>query len=205
MTGESGELGKEPRMKYLFLRHAETEVSDRREWHGKADPSLSPNGRMHALSAAEKLDSLGHKVNFIVASDYCRAVETAKVIGEVLNCSVRLDPLLRERYLGDWEGLTQSEIEQRWPGFIDAWRAGKICGPPGGETDAEVAKRIAHVLTESVWCGSKLQLVISHAGLLRGLLSFHGMPNEEIPPLGGRWLNVMPSNRQIHIGEGASL
>ena len=118
-------------MKYLFLRHAETEVSDSLEWHGKADPSLSPNGRIHALRAAAKLCTLGHEVNAIVASDYSSS-QAAKVIGETLNCRVHLDPLLRERYLGDWEGLTQSEIERQWPGFIDAWRAGQICGPPAG-------------------------------------------------------------------------
>ena len=192
-------------MKYLFLRHAETEVSDSLEWHGKSDPMLSPKGRIHALIAAEKLNTLGHRVNVIVASDHCRAVETAKVIGEVLNCSVRLDPLLRERYLGDWEGLTQSEIEQRWPGFIDAWRAGQICGPPGGETDDEVTKRIVRALTGYVYRGAKLPLIIAHAGLLRGLLASHGMPDEEIPPLGGRWLTVTPSTGRIRIGEETSL
>ncbi len=47
-------------MDYLFLRHAETDVTDRLEWHGQADPPLSSKGRAHARAAAERLGVLRH-------------------------------------------------------------------------------------------------------------------------------------------------
>jgi len=41
--------------------------------------------------------------------------------------------------------------------------------------------------------------------LLRGLLAWNGMPDEEIPPLGGRWLTFTEETGQISIGNGTSL
>lgn len=191
---------------YLFLRHAETAKSESKEWHGgTSDPPLSLKGRKHALTAAERLFDLKHKIAVVVTSDFCRAVETAKVFAEVLNCDVHANPLLRERNLGEWEGLSQSEIERRWPGLIEDWRMGRICGPPGGETDDEVVMRVSCALSGYGFQGKDLTLVISHAGLLRGLLASNGMPDEEIPPLGGRWLTFTAETGQISIGDGASL
>jgi broad specificity phosphatase PhoE len=192
-------------MKYLFLRHAETDVSDRREWHGSSDPPLSEKGRVHAITAADRLHDLHHKIMTVICSDFSRAVETASVFGAVFDCVVLSSPLLRERYLGEWEGRTQDEIERLWPGLMEAWRAGRICGPPGGETDDEVTLRVKRALSEYACHGSEPTLVISHAGLLRGLLATHGMPDEEIPPLGGRWLTVKVSTGHIDIGKEASL
>jgi Histidine phosphatase superfamily (branch 1) len=133
-------------MRYLFLRHAETEVSDRSEWHGTSDPPLSLKGREHTLTATEQLRQLGLKITAVICSDFSRAVETATVFGEAFNCAVVRNPLLRERYLGEWEGLTQAEIERKWPGLIEAWRSGSIDGPPGGETDDQVTRRVRRAL-----------------------------------------------------------
>jgi glucosyl-3-phosphoglycerate phosphatase len=191
---------------YLFLRHAETAKSESKEWHGgTSDPPLSPKGRKHAFIAAERLCDLNHKIALVVTSDFCRAIETATVFAGVLNCDIDSNPLLRERHLGEWEGLSQSEIERRWPGSIEDWRMGRIGGPPGGETDDEVVMRVRSALSGYGVKGKGLTLIISHAGLLRGLLAWNGMPDEEIPPLGGRWLTFTEETGQISIGNGTSL
>jgi glucosyl-3-phosphoglycerate phosphatase len=192
-------------LNYLFLRHAETEVTGRREWHGEQDPPLSSDGRRHALIAAEKLSGLGHQIAAIISSDYCRAVETASLFGTVLNCAIVQDPLLRERDLGRWTGLTPHEIEHAWPGVLDAWRSGRICGPPGGETDDQVSSRVARALLGHANGSVAPKLVIAHAGLLRGLLASNGLPNEEVAPLSGRWLTLQPADAKLVVGEGAAL
>jgi broad specificity phosphatase PhoE len=192
-------------MDYLFLRHAETAVSDSREWHGPEDPPLSGTGRKHALEAAETLQDLGHPITTIITSDQCRAVETATVFDRVLNCGVVCDAQLRERDLGEWSGLTRCEIEERWPGYLEAWRTGRIAGPPGGETDKQVSKRLRGALFAHSNGSPMPKLIIAHAGLLRGLLASQGLPHDEIPPLSGRWLKLLPARQKIVIGEGASL
>lgn len=60
-------------MKYLFLRHAETAVSENQEWHGTSDPPLSLKGREHALTAAGRLCDLNQKIAAVITSDFSRA------------------------------------------------------------------------------------------------------------------------------------
>lgn len=186
-------------MRYLFLRHAETAVSERSEWHGKEDPPLSPTGRRHAIRAAEKLGGLGHEITVIITSDHVRAVETASVFAEVLKCAIIQDPQLRERDLGKWAGLTRREIERGWPGRLEAWRAGIICGPPGGETDEQVSRRVTRALRDHSNGSAAPKVVIAHAGLLRGLLASHGLPDEEVAPLSGRWLKLLPARPDLEV------
>jgi len=189
---------------FLYLRHAETAISDRLEWHGNADPPLSPAGKAHALQAARVLLALEYELPTIVTSDCRRAKETAAACSEVLRCPVVPDASLRERDLGDWTGLGLGEIEEGWPGRLEAWKQRKLPGPPGGETDREVAARVTRALLSyrANDPGSK-RLIIAHAGLLRGLLAWSGMADEEIPPLSGRWLTLLPRRRLV-IGETAS-
>src|SRR6266545_6670749 len=84
---------------FLYLRHAETAISDRLEWHGNADPPLSPRGKAHALQAARALLALDFGPSTIWTSDCRRAKETAAAFGEVLRCPVVPDANLRERDL----------------------------------------------------------------------------------------------------------
>lgn len=189
---------------FLYLRHAETAFSDRLEWHGNADPPLSPRGRAHALQAAQALSALGVEPATIWTSDRRRARETAAAFGEVLRRPVVPDANLRERDLGDWTGLSLDEIEAGWPGRLEAWKWRRLPGPPGGETDLDVASRLGRALLScSAGDPGSMRLIIAHAGLLRGLLATSGMVDEEVPPLGGRWLTLLPRRRLV-IGGPAS-
>lgn len=190
---------------YLYLRHAETTISDRMRWHGNADPPLSPKGRAHAVQAAEALSRVEAGIATILTSDCLRAKETAAVFSRFLRCPILPDANLRERDLGDWTGLSLGEIEKGWPGRLEAWRQRRAPGPPGGETDQEVAARVTRALLgHPTDDPGTLRLIIAHAGLLRGLLASSGMADEEIPPLGGRWLTSLPRRRLVVIGETAA-
>ena len=48
-----------------------------------------------------------------------------------------LDKDLRERFGGEWEGLSDEEIRERYPNERETWN------PPNGEPTAAVADRVA--------------------------------------------------------------
>jgi probable phosphoglycerate mutase len=54
-----------------------------------------------------------------------------------------VEAALREVDFGGWEGRTGPEVERDWATELAAWRAGAPVRPPGGETVAEVAARVA--------------------------------------------------------------
>ena len=94
----------------LLVRHGETDWNADGRLQGHTDRPLSDFGRRQAQQLADELD--GERLEAIYSSDLSRARETAEVVGERLGLSVELDPDLREKDWGNWEGLTAVERDR---------------------------------------------------------------------------------------------
>lgn len=91
----------------LLVRHGETDWNAEGRLQGHTDTPLNDYGRRQARALAERL--AGQQFAALYASDLARARETAEILGGVLGLGVELDPGLREKNWGTWEGLTPSE------------------------------------------------------------------------------------------------
>jgi 2,3-bisphosphoglycerate-dependent phosphoglycerate mutase len=91
----------------VLVRHGETDWNAAGRLQGHTDRPLSDYGRKQARRLAEEL--AGEKFDAIYASDLARARETAEIVGAQLHLTVVLDPDLREKDWGNWEGLTTTE------------------------------------------------------------------------------------------------
>jgi alpha-ribazole phosphatase len=81
---------------------------------------------------------------------------------------VRLDPRLRERGFGSWEGLTGSEIEERHGDALERWRAGEGPGAHDAEPYDAFAERIRHFLDDILEGHPRERvLVVAHGGSIR--------------------------------------
>ena len=94
----------------LLVRHAETDWNAVGRLQGHTDRPLSDFGRRQAEQLAAELE--GEELEAIYSSDLARARETAEVVGERLGLPVALDPDLREKDWGTWEGLTPIERDR---------------------------------------------------------------------------------------------
>ncbi|MGH9273389.1 MAG: histidine phosphatase family protein [Acidimicrobiales bacterium] len=190
----------------LLVRHGQSEWNADGRWQGQADPALTDLGRHQALHASRALGV----VDAIVASDLQRAAETAAIIaGELGVGPLVLDPDLRERHAGEWQGLTRAEIERAWPGYlgppppIDGTVAQEDTRrrPPGWEPDdALVGRAVVAIrrIYELVPHGEAL--AITHGGLVYALEAMLGAPFVRLPNLGGRWMEVGPEGPE-RLGE----
>jgi broad specificity phosphatase PhoE len=91
----------------ILVRHGETDWNAAGRLQGHTDRPLSDYGREQARRLAEEL--AGDELDAIYASDLTRARETAEIVGAQLHLPVVLDPDLREKDWGNWEGLTSTE------------------------------------------------------------------------------------------------
>jgi probable phosphoglycerate mutase len=111
----------------------------------------------------------------LVASDLARAWNTALEYGRRVATQPLPDPRLRERSFGAWEGLQRDEIATQWPEIYAAWRAGldPATKPPGGETRAEVGRRVAAAVREhaAALASDQVLLVVSHGAAITAALS----------------------------------
>lgn len=106
----------------VMLRHGQTDYNLGSRMQGQLDTDLSDLGRAQAVAAAEVLGKL--QPLLIVSSDLRRAYDTATRLGERTGQQVRVDPRLRETHLGDWQGLTQTQIDAEAP--APGWHGAKM-------------------------------------------------------------------------------
>lgn len=83
----------------ILLRHGQSEFNARfsatKIDPGIPDPGLTAIGRDQARAAGLALRDAG--LTRIFASPYTRAIETARIVAEVLRLPIGIDPLVRER------------------------------------------------------------------------------------------------------------
>ncbi|HEV8685758.1 MAG TPA: histidine phosphatase family protein [Gaiellaceae bacterium] len=150
----------------LLTRHGETDWNAQRRWQGHSDPPLNERGREQARELAAMLDG----VDVIYASDLARARETAEILGRRLGLEVRLDPRLRERSFGAWEGKTWDELEERFAEALDRWRAGETHGPDDAEPYQDFSRRVESFLEDILARHpGEMVLVVGHGGSIRAI------------------------------------
>ena len=167
----------------LVVRHGQSEWNTTGRWQGRADPPLTDEGRRQSKVAGGALGTF----DAVVASPLLRAAETATIIAELLGIGpVLTDPDLVERDAGEWQGLTRSQIQEGWPGFLDDGRR-----PPGYEPGDAMLTRTLSVLERiSERMGDGDVLVVSHGGVVYALEEACGEPWRRLPNLGARWFEV---------------
>ena len=122
----------------VLWRHGQTTWNAERRFQGQSDIPLDETGQAQAERAARLLAAL--RPDLIVSSDLSRAASTAAPLARLTGLEVMLDKDLRERHGGCWEGLTDTEIRERYPEAHATWT------PPDGEPTVVVAERVAAAL-----------------------------------------------------------
>jgi probable phosphoglycerate mutase len=127
-----------PARAYLLIRHGETEWSSTGRHTGRTDLPLTDDGRTEARSLSTLLLQLLRldEPAAVFSSPRLRALDTAKLSLGAFDTPVVVSDLLAEYDYGDYEGLTNDQIQALQPGwelFDD--------GCPGGESVAEVGGR----------------------------------------------------------------
>jgi len=157
--------------KVIFVRHGESVWNEARRFQGNSDPELSARGHAQAARVAQRLRGAG-LVAALYTSPLRRAAVTAQAIGEALGLPPRPEHDLREMGLGAWEGLTPTEIGERWGDAYHRWvrdPAGHV--PAGGEGMEVFSLRVAAAVDRmrAAHAGQDV-VVVSHGGAIGAYL-----------------------------------
>ena len=145
---------------------------------------LNEFGRVQAEEAGVRLRALvpGCEDLDYVASPLSRARETMELMRQAMHLppqEYRIDERLMELTFGDWEGLTWKEVRARDANAATARVRDKwTFVPPGGESYAMLAERIAPAVAEL----TRDAVIVSHGGVARVLLHLLcKVPRHEAP------------------------
>ena len=159
-----------------LLRHGALADDSRERFIGQIDLPLATEGIRQAQALAQALRH--ENIGIIYCSDLLRSQQTAKIIADEINVPIEARRELREISLGNWEGLSRSEIKSAFPAQYAA-RGNDIENYriPGGESFADCRLRVLAAWEAIQNCGSERVAVVSHAGINRLLLChLLGMP-----------------------------
>ena len=159
-------------MRILLARHGETPWNAEGRYQGQIDIPLSPVGEGQANALGQRLKDV--RIDRAVASPLSRAQLTARLaLGDARADMLQTDADLQEIAHGEWEGLLASEIQQKNPARLLAWREEpENVLMPGGESLRQVLDRSWRGLaraTEGLGEDDTL-LVVAHDAVNRVLL-----------------------------------
>lgn len=161
-------------MRVLLARHGETPWNAEGRYQGQIDIPLSPTGEGQARALGARLADV--RIDRAIASPLTRARTTAEfALGDARKAQLDTDAGLLEIAHGEWEGLLASEIRERDPERLLAWReAPESVQMPGagGESLQQVLDRAWPAFeraTAGLGDGDTL-LIVAHDAVNRVLL-----------------------------------
>lgn len=171
-------------VRVVLWRHGRTEWNATGRFQGQTDVALDETGMAQAERAARLLAGL--QPELIISSDLRRAADTAAPLARLSGLQLRLDPALRERGGGLWEGLTGDEIAERYPVRFAAWRRGEDVAPDGGESSQDLAARVVSAIEKAVTdVPDGVLVAVTHGGAARvGIGRLLDLPPERWSALG---------------------
>ncbi len=127
----------------VLARHGATELSLEKRFSGRGglDAPLAPIGIAQARALAAEVARRGD-VDRIVASPLLRTRQTAALVSAATGVAVEFDEGFAECAFGDWDGLTFTEVRQRWPEHLEDWLSSTDVPPPGGESFSQCRSRV---------------------------------------------------------------
>ncbi|SHN25983.1 histidine phosphatase family protein [Cryptosporangium aurantiacum] len=149
----------------LIWRHGRTEWNAAGRIQGQTDVPLDEIGVQQAIQAAPLLAAEGPDA--IVSSDLQRAKRTADALAAVTGLPVSVDARLRETGFGPWQGLSHTELAERWPDEYAVWKRGETPELPGIERPADVIARMREALTDALGAVEGTLVVVCHGGAAR--------------------------------------
>ena len=133
----------------LLIRHGETAWNREKIFRGVHDIPLNANGRAQAEQLAKAL--AGREIHAAYSSPLSRARETAQIALRGHDIPIEDHPDLKDFDYGEWTGLKDSVVAERWSEEHARWNTSPHqAHPSGGETLEGVRNRAVDFLSTLV-------------------------------------------------------
>lgn len=164
----------------FIIRHGQTDWNLEDKIQGHIDIPLNAQGMEQAQQVASFLKKKNVSFKALYSSDLQRAHQTAQPIAATFSLNIITTPHLRERHVGDLQGLTKQKVRETHGEHFDFdWEV-----IPGGETKTDFLRRIMNQITLIAQAHVNENVVmVTHGHAIRKLLTFAGYDINEWPAI----------------------
>ena len=158
------------RTRIYLVRHGQVVGHEEKRYNGQGDVPLTAQGE--AQFGMLQLRLSGKPIAAVYSSDLSRCLEGARVLAKPFELEPMSLAALRELHIGDWEGMTWQELQDRYPNEWQA-RLDDVVNyrVPGGENLLDLAGRVLPVIGEiAARHQGEDVVVVAHGGVNRVVL-----------------------------------
>lgn len=179
-------------MKLIFIRHGQTDWNVAGKIQGSYDSELNNNGVKQSIELTEKLLKLNYKFSKIYSSPQKRALKTAEILSKHSNIDYFPMKGLEEMNMGEWEGLSWSEVEKKYPIEYREWFLNRrYTKTPNGESYNDMLKRVLKSIHKIIEDNSDNVVIVTHSAVIMSLQCYiTNTPFDEM-------LKFKPKNTEI--------
>ena len=156
-------------MRFIFVRHGETEWNVTGRYQGQTDVPLSEKGRAQAEALGKRFADI--HVDEVYSSPLKRAYDTARAIAEPKGLPIHKVDGIKELNFGEWDGLTKEQLTEQFGEAFVKYRIEPLHYPMAGEGTLNRAKlRVGAALEdikEEFRHTDKTIVVVAHGGILK--------------------------------------
>ena len=156
-------------MRFIFVRHGETEWNVTGRYQGQTDVPLSEKGRAQAEALGTRFADI--HVDEGYSSPLKRAYDTARAIAEPKGLPIHKVDGIKELNFGEWDGLTKEQLTEQFGEAFVKYRIEPFHYPMAGEGTLNRAKlRVGAALEdikEEFRHTDKTIVVVAHGGILK--------------------------------------
>lgn len=156
-------------MRFIFVRHGETEWNVSGRYQGQTDVPLSEKGRAQAEALGKRFADI--HVDEVYSSPLKRAYDTARAIAEPKGLPIHKVDGIKELNFGEWDGLTKEQLTEQFGEAFVKYRIEPFHYPMAGEGTLNRAKlRVGAALEdikEEFRHTDKTIVVVAHGGILK--------------------------------------
>lgn len=174
-------------MRIFLSRHGQTDWNVKGLFQGVTDIPLNETGLGQAELLAESM--VGSGVKRVFTSELSRANVTGQKVADKLGIPCEKIPGIQEIGLGEWQGYTWEEIQQKWPEDAYRWTQEPLtfC-PKNGETYQSLIDRFVAAIHKIMRENTEDVMVVSHGGCLHTIfcvmddIELKNMQNDGVIP-----------------------
>ncbi|NRY58929.1 histidine phosphatase family protein [Clostridium beijerinckii] len=157
-------------MKLFLIRHGQTDWNLKGKIQGSCDIELNDIGIKQAEELSNKILEEGYKFSKIYSSLQRRAAKTAEILSHATNIDYILIKGLEEMNLGKWEGLSWTEVKEKYPIEYGKWYINrKYTKTPMGESYQDLLERVLPAMHKIINENSEDVLIVTHSAVIMSI------------------------------------
>lgn len=154
-------------MKLFLIRHGQTDWNIQGKIQGSCDIELNDTGIKQAEELNKKILERNYQFSKIYSSPKVRAFKTAEILSKATNVECILMNGLEEINLGEWEGLSWREVEEKYPILYEEWVADRrYTKPPKGESYQNMLQRVLCAIYKIISESHENVVVVTHSAVI---------------------------------------